>query len=101
MLTNYCLGGSEGLIEKASTADAIQAEKQKDNAEEDLCTLQNVQIANIADGSKRNAGKLCLYFTRFLYVCTVCSSKYSCAFEMKVTDTIVYNFSRLRYISIA
>lgn len=48
-------GGSNGLIEKASTADAIQAEKQKGNAEEDLCTLQNVQIANIDDGSKRNA----------------------------------------------
>lgn len=48
-------GGSKGLIEKASTADAISEGNHKGHAEEDLCSSENVQIADIAESSKRNA----------------------------------------------
>lgn len=42
---------------KAGTVDATQkVESRKDNIEEDLCSSQDIQIADVAESSKRNEG---------------------------------------------
>lgn len=51
---NYGLGGSKGFVNKAITAE----ESPKGNVEEDLCSSQDLHIADVAESSKINAGKL-------------------------------------------
>ncbi|KAI3469695.1 hypothetical protein Pfo_026358 [Paulownia fortunei] len=53
----YCDAGSNGKMEEeAGNTDAIQKEENlRDNVQEDFCSKQNVQIADIAESSKKNA----------------------------------------------
>lgn len=52
---NYDLGGSKCFVDKAITAE----ENHKDSVDENLCSSQNLHIADVAESSKINAGKLC------------------------------------------
>lgn len=49
-----CLGENKGFVDKAITA----GENPEGNVEEDLCSTQHLRIADIAESSKINAGKL-------------------------------------------
>ncbi|KAL0376724.1 UNVERIFIED_CONTAM: hypothetical protein Scaly_0790000 [Sesamum calycinum] len=61
-LVNCCLGGSNRKREEDAGSSDANEEKGEDNGEEDLSSSRNLQIADVAESSKKHSG-----ISSFLY----------------------------------